>query len=504
MKNSIYARQIRSRNTRRRFVVEPLEGRALLTAIPTATFINVSTPAIQFGQNEVISAKVTSTSDNVKAPNVGTLTFFDGTTVLGTASVSMGEVMLTTSSLSVGTHSISASYSGFTSSVPGAASFALSTSTAVQSVVPTSGLVGPEGTAVDAQGDVFIVDTSQNRVIKVTPSGTQTIVPTTGLSEPIGVAVDSSGNLFVADTLNRRVVKVTPTGTQTAVGSGLDSPEGVAVDAAGDVFIADSTNNRVIEVTPAGTQTTVASGLSNPEGVAVDPSGNLFIADNNSNSIIEVSTSGTKSTFASAIEMPHAVAVDAAGNVFVAANSLIEITKSGTQMTIGSGISLAVGVAVDSVGDIFVSDAGNDQVLEESPGPLVSVSANPTSTTLDTSATTTVFNQPITFTATVREQSGTLPAPAQGTVTFFDGGNAIGTSAVMSNPFHTASQATFTTSALTAGSHVITASYNGSAGYLSSTTGIPGGEPPRRQASPPRRRTRRRRGRRRRQRFRRR
>ena len=83
----------------------------------------------------------------------------------------------------------------------------------MQSTVPAIGLNGPYGVAVDAAGDVFIADSSNNRVVEVTPSGTQTTVLGTGLNFPVGVAVDSSGDLFVTDTDNNRVVEVTPSGT---------------------------------------------------------------------------------------------------------------------------------------------------------------------------------------------------------------------------------------------------------------------------------------------------
>src|SRR6476620_7938790 len=110
-------------------------------------------------------------------------------------------------------------------------------------------------------------------------AGVQTTVLGSGLRFPIGVATDGSGNVFIGDFNNNRVLKVSPTGTQTTVASDLKLPYGVAVDASGNVLIADAYNNRVVKVFRSGAQTTAVSGLNQPSGVAVDVAGNMFIAD---------------------------------------------------------------------------------------------------------------------------------------------------------------------------------------------------------------------------------
>jgi len=187
-------------------------------------------------------------------------------------------------------------------------------------------LNGPQGVAVDAAGNLYIADGDNWRIRKVTPGGTIATVAGSGhqgysgdggpataasLSYPSGVAVDAAGNLYIADRLNNRIRKVTPSGTiATVAGNGqsgysgdggpataasLSYPSGVAVDAAGNLYIADPGNSRIRKVTPAGTITTVvgrwqagysgdggpatAASLYWPEGVAVDAAGNLYIAD---------------------------------------------------------------------------------------------------------------------------------------------------------------------------------------------------------------------------------
>jgi sugar lactone lactonase YvrE len=197
-------------------------------------------------------------------------------------------------------------------------------------------LLGPEGVAVDAQGNVYIADQENERVRKVTPGGTITTLAGSGpaihgsysgdggpatsarLNSPYGVAVDKKGNLYIADTVNNRVRKVNPKGTITTfAGTGkpgfsgnggpatrakLYHPLGVAVDARGNVYIVDSA--RVRRVSPGGTISTFAGGstrtglgdgrpatrakLSLPNGVAVDARGNVYIADSWDNRVRKV------------------------------------------------------------------------------------------------------------------------------------------------------------------------------------------------------------------------
>jgi len=217
-----------------------------------------------------------------------------------------------------------------------------------------SSLDHPQNVAVNAQGDVFIADTYNNRVVKVTPQGQVVTVAGDGvagysgdgrlgtfaeLNEPTGVAVDAQGNLYIADSSNNVIRRVdAKTGIITTVagdyaadkandglggfsGDGgpatsarLNDPQGVAVDGAGDLFIADTFNNAIREVTPAGTISTVvnsasanggapapggessgkaptASKLNSPYGVAIDPSTeDLYVADTNNSKIAEVTS----------------------------------------------------------------------------------------------------------------------------------------------------------------------------------------------------------------------
>jgi uncharacterized protein (TIGR03437 family) len=232
--------------------------------------------------------------------------------------------------------------------------------------------------------------------------------PATGaqLFAPGGLAADSAGNLYIADSRNSRVRKVSNGVIATVAGNGtfglsgdsgpaaaaqLNWPVGVAVDSAGSLYIADLGNDLVRKVSN-GVITTVAGNgpqgfsgdngpatraqLADPLGVAVDSAGTLYIADFGNNRIRKVS--GGMITTVGEFADPYAVAVDSAGNLYVAANNRISKVSNGVISTVaGNGtqgftggdggpatsVGLAPsGVAVDRSGDVYIADVGNNRV----------------------------------------------------------------------------------------------------------------------------------------------
>jgi sugar lactone lactonase YvrE len=226
----------------------------------------------------------------------------------------------------------------------------------------------PQGLAFDpASGTLYIADTANNRIRKLMPNGNVALVAGTGtagysgdngsataaqLRSPEAVALDAAGNLYVADTGNGAIRKITPAGAiSTIAGNGTQGyagdggpaaaaqfafPRGLTVDASGNLYIADFGNGRVRKIAN-GAISTVAGANSNsqmaPQGVAVDAAGALYIADFN-NYIWKVAPDGTAtaiagtgtsaytgdggSAAAAQISDVHSIAVDATGNVYFA------------------------------------------------------------------------------------------------------------------------------------------------------------------------------------------
>lgn len=243
----------------------------------------------------------------------------------------------------------------------------------------------PQGIALDRHGNLFIADYGNQRIRKIAPDGTISTVAggkkglfgdngpalNAAFHDPLGVAVDALGNLYVADTENFRIRKVsfdgvvtTVAGTDTAGFSGdggpataaeMDRPTDVAVDASGDLYIADSGNNRIRKITPDGVITTVAGSgdpltfsggfsgdqgpateatLSVPTDVTVDSAGNVYFTDTFNSRIRKIDTSGIITTIAgsgvagftgernvateAALNEPIGVEVDGDGNLYIA------------------------------------------------------------------------------------------------------------------------------------------------------------------------------------------
>ena len=239
----------------------------------------------------------------------------------------------------------------------------------------------PRGVTSGAPGTIFVADSSNHVIRQVqTDSGvTSTLAGSggaawgdgTGLgasfSSPFGLAWDpSSGDVYVADTGNHRVRRVSPTGaTTTVAGTGaaamsdgegaasmLSSPQGIAVSPAGIVFVADTGNNRIRMISPSSTTTTLAgTGLStpfsdgtssatfsSPGGLVVGPDGVIYVCDTGNNRIRAVSALGEVSTFAGS---GAAARVDGVGTLAAFSGpASLSFLPNGNLLVVDAGSSL--------------------------------------------------------------------------------------------------------------------------------------------------------------------
>lgn len=232
-------------------------------------------------------------------------------------------------------------------------------------------------------------------------------------NNPAGIASDTSGNLYIADSFNNRIRKITPDGTvSTVAGNGnagyydtdaanaeFYGPQGLAVDAQGNIFVADFGNSVIREITKGGVVKTVAgNGIAGyvdgaaltaaefrgPVAIALDQSGNIFVADRDNNMIRKITSAGVVSTIAgtktpgyvngtvntttgtyASFRSPSGLVVDAQGNIYVAdlGNSAIrKITSAAVVTTIAGGpgqttlVGSPMGISMDSQGNFFITD----------------------------------------------------------------------------------------------------------------------------------------------------
>jgi sugar lactone lactonase YvrE len=294
----------------------------------------------------------------------------------------------------------------------------------------------PTSIVLDGAGNFYVADASSNTIEKITPAGiVSTLAGTAGMAgsqdgtggsalfnQPSGVAVDGSGTLYVADTGNATIRKITPAGVVTTLagspisrgshdgvggGAQFNQPTDLAVDATGNLYVADTFNATIRKVAPDGTVSTLAgtpgsrgdadgagaaAQFNNPSGIALDSAGNIFVADTYNDTVRKITPAGVVTTLAGSagisgavdlngsnalFNQPYDVAVDSTGNVYVTdtGNATIrKITPNGDVTTIAgladiagmgdssSGVALfnqPRGLVVDSAGDVFVADTGN-------------------------------------------------------------------------------------------------------------------------------------------------
>ncbi|MDR3417622.1 MAG: NHL repeat-containing protein [Nevskia sp.] len=337
---------------------------------------------------------------------------------------------------------------------------------AVDGAGPEARFSNPQGLAFDAKGNLYVADTGDHIIRKVTPSGqVTTIAGSSGqrgtvdgagsnarFSLPNAIAVDKQGNLYVADSFNETIRKISPDGKVTTIagmagqpgitdGIGVnakfDFPRGLAIDLNGTLFV--TAENAIRKITPDGVVSTLAGNsahyrpgtkeeadqvgsrdglgvqarFDSPAGITIDKDGNLYVADEGNDMIRKVTPDGNVSTIAGAppnlalrregsvdgrgldarFFVPDSVAIDSSRNLYVAdrnSHTIRKIAPSGEITTIagaagqpgsedGVGASarfvLPSGLAIDANDNIFVSDSADCTIRKISKDGVVTTFA---------------------------------------------------------------------------------------------------------------------------------
>ncbi|HKV61895.1 MAG TPA: Ig-like domain repeat protein [Candidatus Acidoferrum sp.] len=374
----------------------------------TTTTVSPNISPSNFGQTVVLTAVIVPSAGGTVT---GTVTFVDGATSLGTATVSSNIAQLSLSSLSLGSHSITAKYSGD-------GNFTASTSAAVTQTVNQAYTM----IAVASNLNPAIFGQSVVLTATVQPSNGGTVTGTVTFLDsttPLGTATVSSD------------------AAQLSLASLSAGPHSITAKYSGDTNFTGSTSSSITQtISQAGSTTTVASNL-NPTAF------------------------GQAITFTISVQ-------PSAGGTPTGTVTLMDGTTSLGNSSLSSGGSAQFTMGGLSAGSHSVTAVygGDANFTASTSAALVeTVNQGATTTTLTSSANPSAFDQSVTLTATVQPPAGTT---ATGAVTFMDGSTSLGSVTLSSN------SAQLTVSTLTVGTHSVTAVYAGSANLTGSTSAVLG------------------------------
>jgi sugar lactone lactonase YvrE len=337
---------------------------------------------------------------------------------------------------------------------------------------------GAETVATDAAGNLYVADTYNSTIREITPAGVVTTIAgapdktgsTDGVNNnalfnfPQGIATDAAGNIYVADSGNFTIRKITSAGVVSTLagtvgvagsadGTGAAAQfgelEGLATDAAGNIYAADAGNSTIRLITPAGVVTTLAgtagvigsadgtgaaAQFNTPQGVSVDATGNVYVADSGNDTIRMITPTGVVTTIAGTagvagwkdgtgpaaqFDTPQGIAVASNGDIYIAdsyTDTIRMMTPAGVVTTIAGGPYVQGdtdgagpvarfrnphGIIADAADNLYVADFSNDTIRVITPQLAVSTFAGlaPSPGTANGTQAAAQFNAPTAATA---------------------------------------------------------------------------------------------------------
>jgi sugar lactone lactonase YvrE len=333
----------------------------------------------------------------------------------------------------------------------------------------------PFGVCYDSFGNLYVSETSGQRIRKITPNGVVSTFAGSGqrgsadgtgiaalFDAPYHICSDPARNIYVTDSNNNKIRKITPDGVVTTfagtgVPGGTNGPAatatftgiyGICIDSTGNIYVVENGGCRVRKIDTAGNVTTfagsgeialvdgtgTAASFKYPTGICADPDGNLYVTDNHGTGIRKITPEGVVTTFIESVSaVPFAnlqqggICMDSIGNIYMATMAIIykitpeaKVTRfAGTGGTLFTGDGAAISGGFNGIGQICIDPTGNiicavgahhtiRKITINPPLPTSTVAVTPsTSTVAETPSTSTVAETPSTSTVAVTPSTST-------------------------------------------------------------------------------------------------
>jgi len=226
--------------------------------------------------------------------------------------------------------------------------------------------LSPFGIAIDASGNVWVINNGSNNVTELNSSGITIGTYSVG-TNPFGIAIDASGNVWVTNSGSKTVTELNSSGITIGTYAAGSDPAGIAIDSSGNVWVTNFHSNTVTELNSSGITIGTYSVGTNPLFIAIDASGNVWVANFYSKTVTELNSSGITIGTYSVGTNPFGIAIDASSNVWVTnsgSNTVTELNSSGITIGTYSVGTNPFGIAIDASGNVWVTNSGSKTVTE--------------------------------------------------------------------------------------------------------------------------------------------